>query len=315
MFRFEKPQRVFEIGDVKVGGQPGELPTVVIGTMFYKGQRIVHDPNKGIFDKERAEGLIKKQEELSDITGNPFMLDVVGTSPESMVKYINFISDITDAPFLLDALPKTRITGLKHVVEVGLTQRVVYNSIWFPKENEVAAVRESGIEAAILLGYNPKNRWAKGVIDLLRGDGKEKGLLKIAEEIGIKKPLIDTCATNIPSIGVCSRAALLVKQEFGLPVGFSPGNAISTWKKKRAWELDVFKACDSSAQVIAQIMCCNFILYGPIEHAEWVFPAIAMADTIIATGTMELGTATLTKKHPLHILFPEFVEKLEGLRK
>ncbi|MHC1625224.1 MAG: tetrahydromethanopterin S-methyltransferase subunit H, partial [Methermicoccaceae archaeon] len=55
MFKFDKTQSVFEFGKVKVGGQPGEYPTVCLGTMFYGRHKIVEDEDKGIFDKAAAE--------------------------------------------------------------------------------------------------------------------------------------------------------------------------------------------------------------------------------------------------------------------
>lgn len=54
MFRFEKEQRIVEVGGIKLGGQPGELPTVLTATIFYKGHKIVSDARKGVFDKEKA---------------------------------------------------------------------------------------------------------------------------------------------------------------------------------------------------------------------------------------------------------------------
>ncbi|HNT71671.1 MAG TPA: hypothetical protein PKK92_01270 [Methanothrix sp.] len=71
MFRFDKKQEVFEFGKIKVGGQPGEYPTVCIGTMFYSRHKIVTNEEKGIFDVAAAEKLWKDQEEMSDTTGNP----------------------------------------------------------------------------------------------------------------------------------------------------------------------------------------------------------------------------------------------------
>ena len=37
LFRFERKQEVFDIGGIKIGGQPGELPTVLVGSIFYEG--------------------------------------------------------------------------------------------------------------------------------------------------------------------------------------------------------------------------------------------------------------------------------------
>ena len=120
MFRFEKEQTVFDIAGVKVGGQPGEYPTVLIGSIFYDKHKIVSNPLKGEFDICAAESLIKRQEELYDKTGNPFILDVVGLSTEALTRYIDFASKITDAPFLVDGpSAEIRLPAMKHAVEVG----------------------------------------------------------------------------------------------------------------------------------------------------------------------------------------------------
>ena len=46
MFKFDKKQEVFEVGGVKFGGQPGQYPTVLIGSMFYNRHNIVTDEDK-----------------------------------------------------------------------------------------------------------------------------------------------------------------------------------------------------------------------------------------------------------------------------
>ncbi|MFH1821349.1 MAG: tetrahydromethanopterin S-methyltransferase subunit H, partial [Methanobacteriota archaeon] len=157
MFKFKTPQKIFQIGKVKIGGQPGELPKVLIGTIFYEKHDIVKDPKTGAFDKEKAEELIKKQDGLSELTGNPCMLDIVCTSVESGQRYIDFVAGATDAPISVDIMePKNKPGILKYVGEAGLADRVLYNSIWFPKEDEINALKDSKIKAAILLGYNVK---------------------------------------------------------------------------------------------------------------------------------------------------------------
>ena len=67
MFKFDKKQEVFDLGGVKFGGQPGEYPTVLAGTIFYGGHKIISDEKAGVFDKDAAEERIKTMEEMSDI--------------------------------------------------------------------------------------------------------------------------------------------------------------------------------------------------------------------------------------------------------
>jgi tetrahydromethanopterin S-methyltransferase subunit H len=52
MFRFDKEQMVIEFAGAKFGGQPGEYPTALSGTIFYARHKIVEDAKKGIFDKK-----------------------------------------------------------------------------------------------------------------------------------------------------------------------------------------------------------------------------------------------------------------------
>jgi len=84
MFKFKAEQKIFEVYGVKVGGEPGQLPTVMIGSIFYHGDKLVKDEKKGIFDKDRAEELLKKEEELAHQTGNPRMVDIVAASTTAM---------------------------------------------------------------------------------------------------------------------------------------------------------------------------------------------------------------------------------------
>ena len=69
MFRFKREQRMINLAGVRMGGQPGELASVLCGTIFYQGQRIVEDEERGIFDRAAAEKLVARQGELSEETG------------------------------------------------------------------------------------------------------------------------------------------------------------------------------------------------------------------------------------------------------
>ena len=42
-------------------------------------------------------------EEMSDVTGNPCVVQTFGATPEAMVKYLEFVGDICDKPFLIDS--------------------------------------------------------------------------------------------------------------------------------------------------------------------------------------------------------------------
>ena len=314
MFSFKKEQKVYKIGNVKVGGQPGENPTVLIGTMFYSGHKIVQNRKKGEFDKERAAELIKTQEELSKQTGIPCMLDVVAILPEEYEVYLDFVTSITDMPIVLDAwkIPP-KLAGAKYAAEHGLTEKVIYSSIapWSEDiKKEIDAVKQLGLKNCIVVAYNPADKTPQGRVNILK-----ESLLQNARDAGFENILIDTSNLNIPTLAFNLLANYKVKEEFGLPVGCAPSNGTDMWKMpKQVWGKMGFAGVDSGCHAIASILWNDFLLYGPIESAPWIFPAVATANTILSTLVYtETQKLPSDPNNPLNKLFPEFLNELKGL--
>ena len=295
MWKFKAEQKKFEIGKVKIGGIPGERPTVLVGTIFYNKHKIVTDQNKGEFDREKAEACIKTQEEFSDKTGNPHMLDVVGASPEAMKKYLEFVSSVTDAPVLMDGVSADiRIAGLDYVKEVGLMNPIIYNSI-LPdyKQAEIDKIKETKTRNVLLLAFNMKEFTSTGRVKAI------KNLIPIVTSAGADQLLFDTTVIDIPSLGMASKALWELKAELGYPVGCGAHNAIGTWKglKKKMGS----QAHDPSMAVAAGItvaLGADFVLYGPIESASYMFPSIALIDAAYGQLIMEQGRM-LDRSHPI----------------
>jgi len=296
LFEFKSKQQTLNIGGVKVGGIPGQNPTVLIGTIFYHGHKIFRDERTGDFDLKQAEEIINFQEEFSDKTGNPCMLDVVGATPETMKKFVEFTASVTDVPILMDGpTVEAKIAGVKYATEVGLINRVVYNSL-IPeyKQEEIEKIKEAGLRNALLLAYNPREFTTQGRIKAIRQ------LLKVAGEAGIDKTLLDTCVLDIPGLGMACRAAFELKNEFGLPVGCGAHNAVSLWKGlKTKMGKQAVKPAVASACVVAAAVGADFVLYGPAEDAGYVFPVIAMTDAAYGYLLFEKKIA-LDPKHPLY---------------
>ncbi|MGC8849005.1 MAG: tetrahydromethanopterin S-methyltransferase subunit H [Candidatus Bathyarchaeia archaeon] len=303
MLIFKREQRIVELTpEVRLGGQPGELPTVLIGTIFYSGHSVIRDPSTGEFDKGRAEVLINRAAELSDMTGNPQIIDVVGPTPETLIERIEFIADRCDAPFLVDGpSASVRIPVVKHLSEVGLLGRAVYNSIdEHTGEEEARSLREYGVKSAVLLAFHMRKVWPEDRIDVLRGFDGHKGLLELAEEAGVENKLIDTAVLDLASIGLAAKAIHLCKEEFGLPCGCGPSNATYTWRKRKTFPKQVFATCDSVTDAVTQLQGADFILYGPIEEAERAFPSCALVDALIAYTNRRYGIRPKTGNHPFY---------------
>lgn len=301
MFKFKTPQKVYEIGRVKVGGQPGELPTFLIGSIFWLGQKMVQDANKGIFDAKQAENMINKMETLSDLTGVPFAFDIVGTTEEAFGKYIDFVAKHSEAPLMLDAMsPRTRIVAADMVKKMGLQDRCIYNSVYKGvKDAELEKLKESGIKMSIVLGDNPRDNSLEGKMQVL------EEALALAEKGGITKPLIDTAIPAFePDMGTAVMAIPKIKEKFGHPTGLGTGNVVTTMGWVKAHFAKEFRLGTRTAtNAIMQTIGANWLMFGPAEQSDYVFPAVAIVDTYIAAAMGELGITPLNEQHPAYKIF------------
>ncbi|UCE10839.1 MAG: tetrahydromethanopterin S-methyltransferase subunit H [Candidatus Thorarchaeota archaeon] len=303
--KFEREQSVLKVGDVEIGGQLGELPTVLVGSIFFDGHKIVDKDNEEAFDKKKARSLIETQEELSNKTNVPHMVDIVGSTASSIKKRIDFVADVTEAPIFVDStLPDVRVEGYRHAAEIGLIERVVYNSITdHSKDDEISSLRDLGAKHAVLLAYHASAVWPYGRVDLLRGSEAKRGLLEVASEAGIGNLMVDTAVLDVPSIGLAAEAVRLVKEELGLVAGGGPSNAVLEWDRVGELGKRAKNVCIAAATSAMQHSGADFLLYGPIGLAKVVFPSVAMTDAIIAYKARQYGIRPKSKMHPLYTIF------------
>jgi len=307
LFQFRTKQFTYEIGKVKVGGQPGELPTVLIGNIFYKGMPEVTDHERGEFEAKSVLKWIVLAEELSEKTGVPHFLDVMASHPSAMKKYIRFVAERSSGVFLVDgATPETGIAGLETIRENGLQERAVFNAITpHTTREELEALQESKVVSAVLMAQNESDYSPAGRIAVLKGFAGKKSLLKTAEEAGVKRVLVDTIVFDVPSIAYAIEAIRLVKEKLGYPAGCSPANATFDWRQVQDKALrQGFAAYNASAHTLAQLGGANFLIYGPLKQARNVIPACAMTDAIIAYyAKKQFGIKPLVSNHPLYRIF------------
>ncbi len=300
-FKFNTEQKIYTVGRAKVGGQPGELPTFLIGSIFWLGQKMVQDANKGIFDAKAAEDIINTMQTQSDITGVQFALDIVGTTDVAFEKYIDFVAKHCDAPLMLDAMsPKTRMTAATTAKKMGLSERCLYNSVYKGvTDAELANLKESGVKMSIVLADNPKDNSLEGKMAVIQE------ALALAEKGGITKPLIDTAIPAFaPDMGTAVRTIPIMKEKYGHPVGLGSGNVVTTMGWVKANVAKEFRpGCRTSTNSIMQTVGANWLMIGPAEQAELVFPAVAVTDAYIASAAGDLGTRPVDESHPIYKMF------------
>lgn len=308
MFKYTTNQQIFDINGIKFGGQPGEYPTVVIGTFFYKNHNIVSDSKIGIFDKDKAEMLWDQQLCISDETGLNCMAQLVGETFVSLKKYIDWFLKIDQTrPIIVESSDiTTRLEILNYINEIGVSNRIIYNSInTGTTKKEIEHLKNNNIKNAILLAFNPLNQTTLGKIEVLEGTNEIEGLLTQSKESCILHPLIDVAALPL-SLGASHsiRSIIPLKSYFGLPTGGGFHNIASSWTWAKNYsknKKEFFLPVDIGINLIGQIMGSNFLLYGPIENGVSLTIAASMVDIILEENTIELNIdiENNKKKYPI----------------
>lgn len=294
------------IAGVRLGGQPGEYPTVLCGTIFYHGHKIIEDEENGIFHREIAATLVNRQAELSDETGVPAMLHIYARTAKAFDRYLSFADETWSGPMIMDSAdPDVRASMASLVSELGFADKAVYNSISLGTSDEEAdALRRSEIDSAIVLAYNPSDSSVDGCMNILENGGsvKERGLLSLAKDLGMTNLLIDPGVVPLGSgAGSALRFSVVAKAKLGLPVGSGIHNAVSAWKWLKSKSIMDRKCCDAAAAAMQLLAAGDFLLYGPIENADFIFPVAAMADILVAEAVHDLGIWPVPE-HPLNML-------------
>ena len=316
MFHFDTEQKVCEIGGVKLGGQPGEYPTVCCASIFQKGDKVFEGKRKEGFDEKRAEELLKAQDKLWEETGIPGMADIVANTGKEFKTFIDFVTSVTDMPFCIDAwVMKPKLEAAAYCAEKGLLDRMFYNSltVWEQDlETEVREISQIGVKHVLLVSFDQEDQMPSG-----RVTGTQK-LLDVIEKVGanFESVIVDTSVMNGPATAMCGIANKMIKEKWGFPTGSAPSNGSYMWKKARdMWGFKGWSAADAALESLSAYLYHDIIFSGPMAGASRIMPAVAMADAFLATAVFsETKRLPSDMNHPLYKLFPEFVDQLKALQ-
>lgn len=294
MFDYGVDQKTYEIFGVKIGGVPGLAPTVMVGSMFYKGHGIVEDPVNGLFDLVEAEKQIRVAEEMTDKTGLPSMLDLVAENSKAACRYMDFVVDASKMPIMLDVIAEEdQLSVLQYASDVGVMDRIIFNSL-NPETSErvYAKITEVGCTSATLLLHSSRYVLSSNK-DALLDEMAPK-----AVQAGVDKILVDTVVLDIPTLGLAVKAINRIKDRYGYPCGCGAHNAISSWKNlRKKYTPNAVTTALGVTNALPIAAGADFVFYGPMRNAEAVYPSIAMIDAAYSQLVME-QRIRLGKDHP-----------------
>lgn len=310
MFRISQPQKVFDLSGLRIGGQPGENPPLLIASMFHNKDKILSD-RKGNFDRAKAVELIRKQEELSASTGIPGMVAMVANTPEEAKIYIDFFLETTNMPFGIDMwVAEKRAQATEYVAKLGVQDKFLYNSItpWDKDiRGQVNKLKDLGIKHVVVQAFDDTDQSPAGRLKSL-----ESILSQGADSFDTV--IVDTSVMNLPATSFSLLANKLIKEKHGLPCGGAYSNGTHMWHdSKSVWGLDGFKAMDAVAQGMSCALWSDFNFYGPIITAPRIFPAVATAHILLSTLAYDEACEIPENDNlPIRKFFPDFIGKLSS---
>jgi len=277
-------QKSYEIGGTVIGGEPGLTPTVMVGSMFYKGDKTVENRTEGLFREDEAEGVLRKAEEMSDSTGLPTMVDLIAENAAAAARYLDFVVDATDMPIFLDIVSEDGLMeSLQYASDHGMMERIILNSL-NPHSGErlYEKIRETGCASAVLLLHS-----AEYILSSNK-DALVEMMVPRAEAAGVRNMLMDTAVIDIPTLGLATEAIYRIKDKYGYPCGCGAHNAVASWKRlKKKYSKDAVTVVIGVVNALPVAAGADFVIYGPLKNAETVYPAVAMIDAAYSQQMIE----------------------------
>lgn len=294
MFDYKVEQKTYEISGVKIGGDPGLIPSCMVGSMFYNGDTLVENSVEGVFNWEDAETQLKLAEEMTDKTGLPTIVDLVAENSLAASKYLDFIIDVSEIPIFLDVVSdNAQAEALQYASDQGALERIIINSLNPHTGDQVfEKIRDVKCRNAVLLLHSTKYILSSNKDELL------EELVAKAETFGIEKILVDTVVLDIPTLGLAVKSINRVKDKYGYPCGCGAHNAVASWKRLR--EKYTSRAVTTVIGVTNALPIAggaDFVFFGPMRNAQTVYPSVAMIDAAYSQQVMEKG-ARPSRDHP-----------------
>lgn len=316
MFTFETEQKVCTVGGVEFGGQPGDYPTVVVPSMFQKGDRVFEGAKrKEGFNEDRARELLQETQKLSQESGVPAMVDIVANTGKEFETFVSFVAENCDLPFCIDAWTlKPKLAGAKFCADQGLLDRMFYNSltVWEAEiEREIKEINDIGVKHVLLVAFDQEDQMPSG-----RVTGTQR-LMDAIDKVGasFESVFVDSSVMNGPATAMCSVANRMIKEKWGVPVGSAPSNGSYMWTAAREmWGFKGWSAADAALEGLSAAQYHDMIFTGPMAGSSRIIPAVAMADAFLAVQVFsETKRLPVSDNHPLYKLFPEFVTQLKEM--
>lgn len=295
-----KDCKEIQVGEHTLGGPIGKNPTILFGTIFFEGQDLLMDSDKGLFDERKTQKQINENFQVCHDLSVPIFLDVVADTKKAIAKQIDFVAKEFDFPFLIDGSDSdVRMKGLEIASARSALKKTVYNSISLDSTDK---------ELELLIAHNPAAIVVSAIDTVNYG---ADSALEIVNEIKKKLPsdlhdkfLLDIGFLDEVSVRMSCEIGKKLREITGLPVGGAPCNGLNMWKYLKSRGEKDFTASLASTLGFCTAFGLDFLFAGPLRYLRHVASAQGAVDVYnrydLVVNNRELP---LNKSHPMQAMF------------
>ncbi len=299
-------------GKVKIGGRLGEFPTLMVGSVLFEGDPSLVDPFNGVIDAESVMRAIALGKEIIEDKGLQFGVDFIIPSKNLAEKVAELIAEAGVLAFVDSPDPEAKAVAYRAIKDLGAEEIAVANGIDITStEDELRALKSSGIEAAVLLAFNPMDP-LKSIMPEEKVKILKEVLIPKALDAGIKVLLADAVVLDPASIALSAEAIKAIRDELEIPAGCAPANALGNVSKKNFRIPEDAVGAHSAITTYLRLHGADFIFYGPVKRAKYVASAAAVTDAMLAYSLKRRGAKIETRKHPMKLMLKELQKLFTG---
>ena len=269
-----------EYQNIKLGFGSFKYPPVLIGTMFYQGQRLIDNTDVSKFNKEKALKRIEKHIQLSNQYKIPGLIEISADTPDAMINYLEFYLDNFKPPFVLGGTLDARISGVAYLYEQGYkSEDFIYNAISNLKnQRELDLFKKYEIKSAVILILASPNMTSTQRFSYItdKNQPNNVSLFEGLKRVDVKHIWVDGGVVNLESLIHILETQKIISTSLKVPVGTAPNLFLFKYSSPRL-NLKFHTRYRRSSIMFIASWYSNFIFYGPIEDATECFASAAQS--------------------------------------
>ncbi|MFX1237038.1 MAG: hypothetical protein ACFFAS_13805 [Promethearchaeota archaeon] len=258
-------------GNIELGRGSFDLPPILIGTIFYQGESILDTKDSTIFNKEKAKKRINTQKNIARKYKIPDLVEISGTTPESIIKYLEFYLDNFEPPFILGGSIDARLAGVEYLNERGVNPKeYVYNAVSNLKnKKELEIIKKYGIDSVVILILGAQNMTSTQRFAYVsnKQPPNDKNLIAGLQEIGVRRLWIDGGVIDLESLVHILETQKIISTSLNLPVGTAPTLFLFMYSSPKA-NIAFHTKFRKASVIFPATLFSNFIFYGAIEDSK-----------------------------------------------